>query len=148
MVDVDSSIIDRLKALKAKSGMTALQIAEKSKLPASTVTRILSGKTTNPTVTTVVAIYKAMGGTAADVFGEDVRVDVVSEVSPTSKESAQLIELYKEIIKTKDRYIRTLVIALVLIVAFVLIVLLIDVLNGRLDFARYMHSLGLFSWLC
>lgn len=111
MVSVESSIVDRLKALKAKTGMTALEISEKSGIPESTVTRIFSGKTANPTVATIVAIYRAMGGTAAEIFGDDVKVNIVSEVSPTSKESAELIVLYKETIKTKDRQIKILGIA-------------------------------------
>ena len=111
MISVESSIVDRLRSLKAKTGMTALEISEKSGIPESTVTRIFSGKTANPTVATIVAIYKAMGGTAAEIFGDDVRVNVVSEVSPTSKESAELITLYKETIKTKDRQIKILGIA-------------------------------------
>ena len=111
LISVESSIVDRLRSLKAKTGMTALEISEKSGIPESTVTRIFSGKTANPTVATIVAIYKAMGGTAAEIFGDDVRVNVVSEVSPTSKESAELITLYKETIKTKDRQIKILGIA-------------------------------------
>ena len=95
LISVESSIVDRLRSLKAKTGMTALEISEKSGIPESTVTRIFSGKTANPTVATIVAIYKAMGGTAAEIFGDDVRVNVVSEVSPTSKESAELIALYR-----------------------------------------------------
>lgn len=130
MVSEDSSIVDRLIALKAKTGMTALEIAEKSKLPESTVTRILSRKTANPTVTTVVAIYKAMGGTAAEIFGDDVRVNVVSEASPTSKDATELIQLYKDTIKAKDRTIKMLAVALAAIVGFLLIIFLIGVLNG------------------
>lgn len=108
MVSVESSIVDRLKALKAKTGMTALEISEKSGIPESTVTRIFSGKTANPTVATIVAIYRAMGGTAAEIFGDDVKVNIVSDTSPTS---AELITLYKETIKTKDRQIKILGIA-------------------------------------
>ena len=130
MVSVDTSIVERLQALKIKSGMTALQIAEKSGLPESTVTRILSGKTVNPTVTTIVAMYKAMGGSAADIFGDDVKVNVVSEASPTSKDATELIQLYKDTIKTKDRVIKMLSVALATVVGFMLIIFLIGVLNG------------------
>lgn len=150
MISVESSIVDRLKALKAKTGMTALEISEKSGIPESTVTRIFSGKTANPTVATIVAIYKAMGGTAAEIFGDDVRVNVVSEVSPTSKESAELITLYKETIKTKDRYIKVLSIALAVLIAFIMAVVLIDLLNGHFGFVRYLqgHTMEILKRLC
>ena len=130
LVDVDTSIVDRLIALKAKSGMSALEISSKSGVPESTVTRILQKKTVNPTITTVVAIYKAMGGTAAEIFGDDVRVNVVSEASPTSKDATELIQLYKDTIKAKDRTIKMLAVALAAVVGFVLIIFLIGVLNG------------------
>lgn len=130
MLSVDTSIVDRLIALKAKSGMSALEISAKSGVPESTVTRIFQKKTVNPTITTVVAIYKAMGGTAAEIFGDDVRVNVVSEASPTSKESAELIALYKETIKTKDRHIKILGIAVAVLAVFQSIEFIIGLLGG------------------
>lgn len=55
-------MIEELRQLKKQSHMTNQQIAEKSNLPESTVARIFSGKTPNPTVATVVAMTRAMGG--------------------------------------------------------------------------------------
>lgn len=114
MIDQNEAIIDRLKALKVKSGKTVLQIAKDCDMPESTVTRILSGKTPNPTVSTVIAMYKAMGGTAADIFDDTVKVDVVSEapqvVVPQVDERLynEIINIYKDLLKIKDRRITTL----------------------------------------
>ena len=131
MIDRSEAIIDRLKELKVKSGMTAQQIAEKSKLPESTVTRIFSGKTANPTVTTVIAIAKAMGGTSADIFDDTVKVDVVSEapqvVIPQVDEKLynEVINIYKDLLKIKDQRINTLFAFVgVLIVALVAVTLI------------------------
>ena len=131
MIDRSEAIIDRLKELKVKSGMTAQQIAEKSKLPESTVTRIFSGKTANPTVTTVIAIAKAMGGTSADIFDDTVKVDVVSEapqvVVPQVDEKLynEVINIYKDLLKIKDQRINTLFAFVgVLIVALVAVTLI------------------------
>ena len=131
MIDQNEAIIDRLKALKVKSGKTALQIAKDCNIPESTVTRILSGKTPNPTVSTVIAMYKAMGGTAADIFDETVKVDVVSEapqvVVPQVDERLynEIINIYKDLLKVKDRRITTLLAFVgVLIVALIGISLL------------------------
>lgn len=63
-------MVEKLRQLKEKSGMTNQQIAEKSNLPESTVARIFSGKTPNPTIVTAVSMARAMGGTAADFMGE------------------------------------------------------------------------------
>lgn len=131
MIDRSEAIIDRLKELKVKSGMTAQQIAEKSKLPESTVARIFSGKTANPTVTTVIAIAKAMGGTSADIFDDTVKVDVVSEapqvVVPQVDEKLynEVINIYKDLLKIKDQRINTLFAFVgVLIVALVAVTLI------------------------
>ena len=59
-------MIEKLRQLKEKSHMTNQQIAERSNIPESTVARILSGKTSNPTISTVLAMARAMG----DINGE------------------------------------------------------------------------------
>lgn len=113
-MDQSEAIIDRLKALKVKSGKTALQIAKDCNIPESTVTRIFSGKTPNPTVSTVVAMTRAMGGKASDIFDDTVKVDVVSEapqvVVPQVDERLynEIINIYKDLLKVKDRRINTL----------------------------------------
>lgn len=64
-------MIEKLRQLKKKSHMTNQQIAEKSNIPESTVARIFSGKTPNPTIATVISMARAMGGSAADLLNED-----------------------------------------------------------------------------
>ena len=64
-------MVEKLRQMKEKSHMTNQQIAKKSNIPESTVARIFSGKTPNPTITTVTAMARAMGGSAADFFNED-----------------------------------------------------------------------------
>ena len=114
MIDESVAIIDKLKAQKVKCGKTAQQIARDSDLSESTVTRIFSGKTPNPTIAIVIAIWKAMGGKAADLFDDTVKVDVVSEapqvVVPTVDERLynEIIHIYRDLLKIKDRRITTL----------------------------------------
>lgn len=131
MIDQNDAIVDRLRALKVKSGLTAQQIAEKSKLPESTITRILSGKTSNPTIASVIQMAKAMGGTATDIFDDTVKVDVVSEapqvVVPQVDERLynEIISIYKDLLKIKDKRISILMgFVGVLIVALVVVSIL------------------------
>lgn len=128
LIDQNEAIIDRLKALKVKSGKTSAQIAKECDIPESTVTRILSGKTPNPTISTVILMAKAMGGKAAEIFDDTVKVDVVSEapqvVVPQIDERLynEVISIYKDLLKIKDTRITTLMIFVgVLIVALVLV---------------------------
>jgi transcriptional regulator with XRE-family HTH domain len=114
LIDENTSIIDKLKAQKVKCGKTSQQIAKDSNLSESTVTRIFSGKTPNPTIAIVIAMWKAMGGTATELFDETVKVDVVSEspqvVVPQVDERLynEIINIYKDLLKIKDRRITTL----------------------------------------
>ncbi len=79
-------MIDKLRQLKKESHMTNQQIAEKSNVPESTVARIISGKTPNPTITTVASMARAMGGSAADFFDEaDEKTADNAEVSKTDE---------------------------------------------------------------
>ena len=143
MIDQNEAIIDRLKALKAKCGKSISQIAKECDVPESTVTRILSGKTPNPTVATVIAMYKAMGGTAADVFDDTVKVDVVSEapqvVVPTIDERLynEVIGIYKDLLKSKDIWIKILFGLVSILVFFVIAIVIIDLLHGGIGYVRY-----------
>lgn len=128
LIDQNEAIIDRLKALKVKCGKSVSQIAKECDIPESTVTRILSGKTPNPTVATVISMYKAMGGKASDIFDDTVKVDVVSEapqvVVPQVDERLynEIINIYKDLLKIKDRRITTLLAFVgVLIIALVVV---------------------------
>lgn len=126
MIDENVSIVDKLREQKVKCGKTSQQIAKDSNLSESTVTRIFSGKTPNPTIAIVIAMWKAMGGTATDLFDETVKVDVVSEapqvVVPQVDERLynEIINIYKDLLKVKDRRITTLLAFLgILIVALI-----------------------------
>ena len=67
--------------------MTNQQIAEKSNIPESTVARVFSGKTPNPTVTTVISMARAMGGSAADLLSEE-ECEMAKKQATTHAESA------------------------------------------------------------
>lgn len=71
--------LDNIKELKKKKGMTAKQIAEATRLPERTVTRIFSGDTPNPYVDTLHRIVSVLGGSLDDILA-DTKV-VVGEAS-------------------------------------------------------------------
>ena len=133
MVLQDKAFLERLRALKDKSGLTTKQIAEKCDIPESTVTRIFSGKTPNPTIITVMAMTKAMGGQAADIFDDNAQVNTVPTVpqvvlTDIEQKNLEIVELYERMLKTKDRYIRFLSGALISIAILIIILLFLDLL--------------------
>ena len=64
-----------LKKLKDESKLTTKQISEKSGIPESTISRILSGQTDNPSFDSIYAIVKAMGGSLDSVFENDIKTN-------------------------------------------------------------------------
>lgn len=124
-------ITRKLIALKTARNLSNQQISELSGVPLSTVTRILSGQTENPNIQTIADIVGALDGSMDDILGLK---------SPAQKEPqshTDLIELYKEIIRSKERAIKIMGAVLIGIVAVLLIVLIIDMLNGGIGFVRY-----------
>ena len=63
-----SQICDRLNAIKQKSGLTLTAWAERSGVPVSTISRILSGATENPGLQTVVDLVAAAEAPLSDVL--------------------------------------------------------------------------------
>lgn len=127
MIDENIAILDKLNEQRKKSGKSYAQIAEEMSTSESTVIRIYSGKQKNLSVTDVIKLWKLTGGgNAVDLFNDNIKVDVVAEtpqvVVPQIDEKLynQIIDIYKEQLKEKDRRITTLIgLVAVLIVALV-----------------------------
>ena len=141
MILQDKAFLERLRTLKDKSGLTTKQIAEKCDIPESTVTRIFSGKTPNPTIITVMAMVKAMGGQAADIFDDNAQVNTApavpqSVLTEVEQKNLEIVELYKSIIKSKDTYIKFLAGALIGIAVLLVILLFLDLLVLDIGYFR------------
>ena len=83
-------MIEKLRQLKKDSHMTNQQIAEKSNIPESTVARIFSGKTPNPTVSTVISMVRAMDCSAGDLLNEFDNQKTNNTEENTSDEGAEV----------------------------------------------------------
>jgi transcriptional regulator with XRE-family HTH domain len=141
LISQDKAFLERLRLLKDKSGMTTKQIAEKCNIPESTVTRIFSGKTPNPTIITVMAMTKAMGGTAADIFDDNAQVNTAPAVpqvvlSDMEQKNLEITELYKDIIKSKDKTIKLLTYVLLGVSSVILFLLFFDLFCGGIGYFR------------
>ena len=118
-----------LKKMKNECGLTTRQISELSGIPESTISRVLSGQTDNPTFDTVCAIVKAMGGSL------DQLTDIPTETE--TEDPSPLVALYEKVITDKDRYIRLLIVICCVLVSVLIFLVLSDVLNGSTGFVRY-----------
>ena len=112
-------ILNKLKEIKAEKKLTNQVIADLSGVPLSTVTRVFNGQTDNPNIQTIEDIAAAMGVSLEDVTG-------IKQVEQKFDPDDNLIQLYKDIIKTKDKYIKFLAGALITVLVIVLIMLFLD----------------------
>ena len=84
-----------------------------------------------------------MGGKATELFDDTIKVDVMSEapqvVVPQVDERLynEVIGIYKDSIKTKDKWIKTLFVLVAVLVVFIIAVCIIDILHGGIGYVRY-----------
>ena len=103
--------LDNLKELKKKSGMSSKQIAEKSRLPERTVSRIFSGESDHPYADTLDLIVKAIGDyDLGDIFA-DTNVVVATETLVDVKEAVEVLETEQENILAENESLKAELIA-------------------------------------
>ena len=103
--------LDNLKELKKKSGMSSKQIAEKSRLPERTVSRIFSGESDHPYADTLDLIVKALGDyDLGDIFA-DTNVVVATETLVDVKEAVEVLETEQESILAENESLKAELIA-------------------------------------
>ena len=117
-------IIDELRQLKEQSNMTNQQIADKSGIPASTIARILSGQTDNPSFQTVSDMVKAMGGSLDQITGT------------ASRNPDAVTELYEKIIENKNKWIARLFAFALSMVGVLVFLVLYDLFNRSTGYIR------------
>lgn len=138
--------VDKLKAIRDEKHLTNVEIAKLSDTPLPTITRVFNGQTPNPTFETISRIAVAMG----------VSLDELVGLKPTDAPHVPsrieaVLNSYTDILKEKDDRIRELkeekaterrdkyriACTLICFVAFVLIFLAIDILNGHFGYFRH-----------
>jgi transcriptional regulator with XRE-family HTH domain len=103
--------LDKLKELKTAKGMTAKQIADKTKLPERTIVRLFSGDTDNPYVDTLHRIVTALGGSLDDILA-DTKVVVATETLAEVKETADVIGAERDLVAAENAILKDKVAAL------------------------------------
>lgn len=133
-------ICDRLNAVKQKSGLTLTAWAERSGVPVSTISRILSGCTENPGLQTVVDLVAA-----AEVPLSDVLPDLLPppEAAPAAQPSdallaekdARIAGLERQV-AFRSRWMRLLAIICTTLVAVLAFLLIYDALSPHVGWFR------------
>lgn len=103
--------LDNLKELKKKSGKTAKQIADETKIPESTVKRIFGGDTDDPYVSTIHRIVICLGGSLDHVLA-DTNAVLATESLAEAKETAGVAEAERDLIAAENKILKDKVAAL------------------------------------
>ena len=116
---------EKLGQMKKQSGLSTQQIADQSGVPASTITRMLSGQTEEPTFSNMAKVVKTMGGSLDELVGIEPKIKTVTETKVINADAA-LISLYERAIASKNRWIRWLFILTLVLVVFIICLFIID----------------------
>lgn len=134
-------MLKKLKKLKEESHMTNQQIADASGVPLSTVNRILSGQTLNPSFITISSMIRSMGGSLDDFFDGESVPDSLPESADCNDD---IIEMYREMLAQKDaviadknRWIKFLLISVLVLAGIFLCIALFDVFIPNFGYVRY-----------
>ena len=125
--------VDYLLKLKTEKSLTNEQIADLSGVPMDTIVRILSGRTDNPYFSTIIDIVRAMDGS----------VDVMENLQPSENAirydsgDRELVNLYRETIRNKERWLRFLVGIILGIFVLLVGMVLYDALSPMRGWIRY-----------
>ena len=112
-------ILSKLVELRDAKGWTNQRLADESGVPLSTVIRICNGQTDNPTILQVEKLANALGCSIDEITG-------IKQVEQKFNPDDNLIQLYKDIIRSKDKYIKFLAGALITVLVIVLVMLFLD----------------------
>lgn len=155
---MQESIVETLKNMKSEQNLTLQQISSASGVPISTVNRILSGQTENPSFRDVAAIVAAMDGS----------LDAITGLQKAEGENSQLLDSnvmqllltmqnyytkaldttrqqymreieskdkqYRDILADKNRWLRRLFLCLIAMIAVISFLLIIDFTNPAIGF--------------
>jgi transcriptional regulator with XRE-family HTH domain len=97
--------LDNIKELKKAKGMSTKQIADATKLPERTVTRIFSGDTDNPYVDTLHRIVTVLGGSLDDILA-DTKVVVGDTNLVTLQENVDVVTAERDLITAENAILK------------------------------------------
>ena len=124
---------DYLKALKLKKNLTNQELSDLSGVPVVTINRIMANQTDNPSFQTVCDIVIALDGSLDELAGIRPKKDSEAE---NAKYTPEIEAIYKQMIHSKDKWIFRLFVFSCVIVAFIVFLLIFDLLNPNIGFFR------------
>lgn len=124
-------LISRCISKMGEENLTNRDVAQLAKISESTVSRTLASHGSNATAATITAICSALG-----VRPDVERYEIIERTATRDEVYLARIDDLKAVIQSKNRWIRALFIVCLVLVAFLLTVLAVDLLNPSVGWIR------------
>ena len=138
--------VEKLKMIKEDKNLTNAEIANLSNIPLATITRVFSGQTPNPTFETISRVAIGMGVSLDELCGlkqpdappiPSPIEDALNSYSALLKEKDERLQELKAERENERREKHKILGAFVFFVAIVMVLLIIDILNGHFGYFRH-----------
>lgn len=124
-------LISRCISKMSEEKLTNRDVAQRANISESTVSRTLASRGANATAATITAICDALG-----VQPEVERYEIIDRTATRDEIYLARIDDFKAVIQSKSRWNRALFIVCLVLVAFLLTVLAVDLLNPTVGWIR------------
>ena len=124
-------LISRCISKMSEEKLTNRDVAQRANISESTVSRTLASRGANATAATITAICDALG-----VRPEVERYEIIERTATRDEIYLARIDDLKAVIQSKSRWNRALFIVCLVLVAFLLTVLAVDLLNPTVGWIR------------
>lgn len=137
------TLVQCLRAQRELMGLTVAQIAERSGMPESTVTKVLNGTVRTPSYETVAPIAKALGVSLDSLEADKPDMtysppDMADAAGmPYAEHISRIVGIYEKRLKEKTRWLNILAIVLAVLVGALLFFLMYDITHPTLGWVQY-----------
>lgn len=129
--------LSKLQAIKAQHRMTNSEIATRSGVPLPTVTKVLNGSTSNPSIDTLAQIAQALDTTLDELVGITPTVDAQDPIAGLLAEKDRRIAALEQAWARERSERHKLMYIIGGFFAFLITIIIIDMLNGGIGYIRY-----------
>lgn len=135
-------VIEALIAKKDELHVTNAWIAAESKVPESTVTKVLNRSIKSPTFDTIVPIAKALGVPLGPLVEAQSAPNAPTKIMAGDHFLTMLIDSYTEQLRTKHRWLLGSVIVNLILAAVLVFILVWDLTHPDLGWIQYAKARG------
>lgn len=133
-------IVKKLTKYKELTNLSINEISNMTNIPVSTVSRVFSGKTENPSFETISAIARAMNVSLdelAEMPTTTFKCEVEVLVAKVIQEKNKMIDDKNIDLKQKNKWIKALFISLFVMFIVFATILIFDLSRGDVGYIRY-----------